>query len=296
MPTSSRPEVHLRMLTAEDARWMCEVDQRSRSSMVTSFDWEVGKLAAELDEGIWASDDRFGWAIVVDGDPVGFALVTDIESGDAKMEIRIAPGQRGRGIGREVLRQLAEHHFAADDSLTRLGGRTHEHNVPMQRAFNAAGYRMEARYRDSMQQPDGSYASEWGYGLTRADWEAGQHRADDEGYDLHGLTFTVEEVLEGPSRTTEEQLFKFLQEGRRALARYAGGEVTEGELAGVVVDDVLTYRFVHDVDTERGHQVIAGSGRARIQRRQDGRLEVVNDWTDDRGRHGKTFLVERRET
>ena len=289
-----RPEVHLRMLTADDAPWVVTVDQRSRSSLVRSYDWNVEKLAAELDEGIWASDDRFGWAVIVDGEPAGFCLVTDLSGDDAQIEIRLAPSQRGRGVGREVLRQLADHHFAADPGLHRLTGRAHEHNVPMQRAFNAAGFRMEARYRDSMLQPDGRYASEWGYALTRSDWKAGMHRADDQGYDLHGLTFTVEEVLEGPAEVTEKQLFKFLQEGRRAIARYAGGEISEGELAGILVGDVLVYRFVQDVDGEGGHRVITGGGRARIQRRQDGRLEVVNDWSDDRGRHGKTFLVERR--
>lgn len=287
------PEVHLRMLTSEDAPWVADVDQRSRSAVVDAFDWDAEKLAAELDEGAWASDDRWGWAIIVDGEPAGFALVTGIADGDAEIEIRVAPDQRGRGVGREVLRQLADHHFAATDALTRMTGRTHEDNVPMQRAFNSAGFRMEARYRDSMQQPDGRYASEWGYALTRADWTAGRHQADDAGYDLHGLSFVVEETLEGPEQPPD-LLIKFLQEGRRAIARYSGGPITEGELAGVVDGDVLVYRFIQDIDDEDGHRVVTGGGRARLQRRQDGRLEVVDEWSDDRSEHGKTFLVERR--
>ncbi len=291
---SSEPEVHLRMLTSEDAPWVVDVDQRSRSSIVRAFDWQVEKLAAELDEGVWAGGEQMGWAVVVDGEPAGFALVTGLDDDDATIEIRIQPDQRGRGVGREVLRELADHHFAASEELTRLTGRAHEHNVPMQRAFTAAGFRMEARNRDSMVQPDGQFAAEWGYALTRADWEAGLHRDTGRGYDLHGLTFQVEEVMEGPRQPAAEQLFKFLQEGRRAIARYAGGAVSEGELAGILEDDVLVYRFVQDIDDDHGHRVVSGGGRARIQRRQDGRLEVVNDWSDDRGRHGKTFLVERR--
>lgn len=291
---SDRPEVHLRMLTSEDAGWLVQVDTDSRSAVARQHDWNEEKLAAELDEGVWASDGRFGWAIVVDGTPGGFALVRGIALGDAEMDLRVARALRGRGIGREVLRQLADHHFTSSGSVHRLFGRTHEHNVPMQRAFNAAGFRMEARYRDSYLQPDGRFVAEWGYALTRGDWEAGHHRADDQGYDLHGLLFVVEDVLEGISN--RELLFRFLQDGRRALARYGGGHVADGELAGVLVGDVLRYRYVEDEDGGDGLRVVTGGGIARIQRRGDGRLEVVNDWSDDLGRHGKTFLVERRRS
>jgi RimJ/RimL family protein N-acetyltransferase len=290
-----RPEVHLRMLTSEDAPWLVEVDRTSTTNLARGRGWNVEKLAAELDEGVWASDDLWGWAIVVNGEPGGYAYVEGMSAGDGRMHIRISARFRGKGVGREVLRQLADHHFAEMPGLQRLVGRAHENNVPMQRAFNAAGFRMEARYRDSYLQPDGRYAAEWGYALTRADWEAGRHRADDGGYDLHGVTFQVEEILAGERRPVRhEMLFKFLQEGRRALARYAGGNITEGELAGIILNDVLIYRYVHDYDGAEGHEVITGSGRSRIQRRQDGRLEVVNDWTNDNGKAGKTFLVERR--
>ncbi len=290
-----RPHVHLRILTSEDAPWLVDVDRTSTTNLARGRGWEVDKLAAELDEGVWASDDLWGWAIIVDSEPAGYAYVEGMSSGDGSMHIRISARFRGKGVGREVLRQLADHHFADHAHLQRLVGRAHENNVPMQRAFNAAGFRMEARYRDSYLQPDGRYAAEWGYALTRADWEAGRHRADDAGYDLHGLTFQVEEILEDqPRAARHEMLFKFLQEGRRALARYAGGDITEGELAGIIHNDVLLYRYVHDYDGPHGHELVTGSGRSRIQRRQDGRLEVVNDWTDDSGRTGKTFLVERR--
>ena len=291
---AEQPEVHLRMLTSEDAEWLVGVDRSTTTHLAHPQGWHVEKLAAELDEGVWASDERWGWAVVADGAPAGFALVTDLRSDDGQIRVRLTPAWRGRGVAREVLRQLADHHFAETPSLQRLTGRTHEHNIPMQRAFARAGFRMEARYRDSFRQADGSLASEWGYALTRADWEAGLHRVDEHGYDLHGLTFAVEEVMEGSTLPEGVTLvYRFLQEGRRAIARYHGGHVTEGELAGVLVDDVLTYRFVADLDKSDGHEVVTGTGRARVQRRQDGRLEVVNEWNDDQGRYAKTFLVER---
>ena len=290
----STPEVHLRVLVPDDADWVVALDEAAETNYARVHGWNVEKLAAELAEGVWSSEERFAWAIVVDGDPGGFALATELDTTDAAMDIRIDPGLQGRGVGREVLRQLADHHLAANPHLTRMAGRAHEHNVPMQRAFNAAGFRMEARYRDSFLQGDGAYAAEWGYALTRADWDAGRHRADGQGYDLHGLTLQVEEVVSGPP--AYGLLVKFLQEGRRAIARYDGHHLADGELAGVLVGDVLTYRFVH-IEEVRGDdsREVSGRGRARLQRRGDGRLEAVDEWEDDLGIAGTRLMVERRD-
>jgi hypothetical protein len=37
-----------------------------------------------------------------------------------------------------------------------------------------------------------------------------------------------------------------------------------------------------------------GGGIMRVQRRDDGRLELVDRWTDAEGQHGRRVLVERR--
>jgi RimJ/RimL family protein N-acetyltransferase len=286
-----RPEVHLRMLVSDDAGWVVDADRTASTALAKDHGWEVEKLAAELDEGVWASDERWGWAVISHGEPAGFALITGLATADAETEIRILPGVRGRGIGREVLRQLADHHFSASPHLHRLTGRAHEHNVPMQRVFNAAGFRMEARYRESYQHPDGRWASEWGYALTRADWEAGRHRADAHGYDLHGLTFDVEETVEGPP--ARGLVVRLLQEGRRVIGRYDAARLHDGELGGVLVGDLLRYRFVHVEEVRDEEREILGRGRTRVQRRKDGRLELVDQWSDERGTHGRRVMVER---
>ena len=291
-PPSDRPEVHLRMLVADDADWVVAVDRAAATPLAGQHGWEEGKLAAELDEGTWASDDRWAWAVMVDGEPCGFALVTGLADHDAEMTIRISPKVRGRGVGREVLRQLADHHFSANEHLMRLTGRAHEHNVPMQRVFNAAGFRMEARYRDAVEQADGRFAAEWGYALTRSDWAAGRHREGNQGYDLHGLRFEIDEVAEGPP--AHGMLATFWQEGRRVICRYDADRVFDGELAGILTGDLLRYRFVHTEEHRGGTTDEAlGRGRARIQRREDGRLEVVDQWSDDRGQHGRRVMVQR---
>jgi len=211
---------------------------------------------------------------------------------DAQVQLRINPAQRGRGAGREVLRQLADHHFADDAALLRLTGRAHERNIPMQRVFHAAGFRMEARYRDSFEQAAGGRASEWGYALTRNDWEQHRHRSASDRLDLHGLTFLLEETVEGPDLSG--LVVRFLQEGRRAIARYDADEVAEGELAGIMNGGILTYRFLHAAEDGPDLQPSEGGGIMRAQRREDGRLELIDRWTDGDGHHGRRVLIERR--
>lgn len=282
------PEVRLRVLTPEDADWLVHLD-RAGDGLVRPFGWDIEKLAAEIAEGVWAAEEQVGWAVVVDGEPAGAAFARHLGSGDGELDIRLAEHVRGRGVGREVLRQLADHHFADHPGLRRLVGRTHENNVPMQRAFTAAGFRLEARYRGTFAEDDGTFTSEWGYALTREDWQAGFHRADDQGFDLHGLTFVLD-ATEGTDTMARGSVAKFLQEGRRVIAKYSGEEVTDGEAAGILLGDSFHYRFVHRY---RDHDVVTGWGRSRVQRRGDRRLEIIDEWETDRDGTGRHVWVER---
>jgi RimJ/RimL family protein N-acetyltransferase len=284
-------EVHLRMPVADDAAWIVATDRGAATAFAPALGFDEATLPQLLADGDWAQDARFGWAVLIDGEPAGFALVTSEGAGDAQVVLRIAPSQRGRGGGREVLRQLADHHFAADPTLERLTGRAHERNVPMQRVFHAAGFRMEARYRDSFEQPGGTRASEWGYALTRADWSKQRHRSSAETLDLHGLTFTLEETVDGPD--APGLVVRFLQEGRRVIARYDADELNEGELAGLLNGGVLTYRFLHHVEDGAQVRLAEGNGIMRLQRRDDSSLELVDRWSDEEGRHGRRVLIER---
>ncbi|MEX2533784.1 MAG: GNAT family protein [Nitriliruptoraceae bacterium] len=292
--SQDRREVHLRMLVADDAAWVVETDNASATALAPTHGWDVYTLQTDLDEGKWASDAQWAWGVIVGGKPAGFVLVTDLDQPDARMTLRIHPALRGRGVGREVLRQVAEHHFHEQPDLQRLTGRAHERNIPMQRAFNAASFRMEARYRDTIATPDGGYASEWGYALTRTDWAQGKHRSVT-GYALHGLTFSLDEVDEGP--THHGLQVRFLQEQRRVIAKYHAAHISDGELAGILTNDLVRYRFVHTEEhPDESIRETLGRGRARLQRREDGRLEIVDQWSDERGNHGRRVLIQEATT
>lgn len=252
-------------------------------------------MSQELSDGQWASDDSWAWAVMDNGDRVGFAIVTGMATGDGRVQIRLRTDERGRGVGREVLRKMADHHFADNPKLQRLVGLAHERNLPMQRAFNAAGFRMEARYRDTTTDAMGAPAATWGYALTRRDWEMGRHRMDDQGYDLHGLAFEVDEVLDGPHTGSGGLTFSFLQDGSRATASFQSHLISDGELAGILVKDVLRYRYRQSFDPAMDDEPITGRGRLRVQRLADNRLQLINEWVDGDGRNGRTVLVQAQD-
>jgi RimJ/RimL family protein N-acetyltransferase len=285
-------EVRLRVLTVDDAAWIVSTDAETTTAWAAPVGFEHRQLARELAAGEWASDDRWGWAIMVDGTPVGFVVVTDMATGDGSIQIRLRTSQRGRGVGRQVLRKLADHHFADNDELQRLVGTTHERNLAMQRAFNAAGFRMEAIHHDAATDAMGAPAATWGYALTRRDWELRRHHMDDEGYDLHGLSFTVDEVLDGPTVGSPGLTFTFLQDGARVTASFQSHLVSDGELAGIMHDDVLLYHYVQTFDPDMDDEPILGRGRLRVQRLADQRLQIINEWSDDDGRAGRAVLVQ----
>jgi hypothetical protein len=90
------------MPVSEDASWLVATDRAAATAFAPPLGFDEESLPDLLAEGDWARDDRFGWAILVDGEPAGLALVTSDGSGDAMVSLRISPGQRGRGGGRVV--------------------------------------------------------------------------------------------------------------------------------------------------------------------------------------------------
>lgn len=289
--TRSRVPVHLRVVVDGDAPWLVRIDRSSGGPLARPFEWDEGSLAERIAAGDWVTPEQWAWAVVVESRPVGFVLVHRVAAGERRMHIRLEPSARGRGVGREALRQLADHHFADDPELDRLVGRAHEHNIPMQRAFVAAGFRMVDREDGAYELADGSAAAAWTYALSRADWEADRHRPDAT-FRVGGRTFRVAEVLEGDGGAIAGVRFEVDQAGRRVWATYAGDRIVDGEMAGILQGDLMDCRFVQDVEAGERVDVVTGTGVGRLQHRADGHLEVVIDLETDGGRRIRASLVD----
>ena len=92
-----------------------------------------------------AQEDRADWAVLdpQSGAFLGEAVLNDLDADNETVGFRIAlvPAARGRGIGTEVTRLVAEHAFAR--GLHRVELHVYAHNPRAQRAYEKAGFVVE---------------------------------------------------------------------------------------------------------------------------------------------------------
>jgi hypothetical protein len=91
---------------------------------------------------------------------------------------------------------------------------------------------------------------------------------------LDGRRFRVLANSSG-GQVTDETEFVFSQDGRVIHARYGGGTIAVGFLAGVADGDTLEFRYVH---VDRGGAIASGRSRDTIEVLPDGRLRLHERW------------------
>ena len=81
---------------------------------------------------------------------------------------------------------------------------------------------------------------------------------------------------------------RFLQKGARVFARYGGGAVRRGCLIGTVAGTKLVFRYVQ---REASGELHAGRSVCDLQRREDGRLRILEHfrWTTHDGAGSNVF-------
>lgn len=114
--------------------------------------WPVERWRAELERQA-AGDHSLPCLLQLEGEPVAYLevyrVVRDRLAGhyavrpyDLGVHVAIGePGRTGRGLGRALLRAVAEGLLAADPRCTRVVAEPDSRNAPSLRAFNAAGFR-----------------------------------------------------------------------------------------------------------------------------------------------------------
>ncbi len=125
-------------------------------------------------------DDGFAWGATLEahwmmqGDErVGIVRVFDLNDPTALLDLRIAGGARGRGLGKAMVRWITDHVFQNHATVTRVGGYTRIDNTPMRRVFEQCGYQKEAHYRRAWRDDNGPQHDTIGYGILRDEWASG---------------------------------------------------------------------------------------------------------------------------
>jgi len=105
---------------------------------------------------------------------VGLVRVFDLGDSTPVFDVRIGEAHRGRGIGTEALRRLADYVFTEFPDKERLEGHTRADNYAMRKAFYKAGFVKEAVHRRSWPSADGTMHDSIGYSIIRPDWAEGK--------------------------------------------------------------------------------------------------------------------------
>jgi RimJ/RimL family protein N-acetyltransferase len=128
----------------------------------------AGWVERAMDTG---GEDR-KWAVTVDGDdePAGFVALYGLGRQTApELGILIGdPGRRGRGVGREAIRQALAHAFEA--GAHRVYARILVDNEPSRRAFESLGFKREGLMRRHVRRGDRLIDCEM-WGLLPEDFE-----------------------------------------------------------------------------------------------------------------------------
>lgn len=127
-----------------------------------------------IDKGAYRDEDNDSfWIEHGELGRVGFLCLEDLSDGDPMFDLRLDAPFRGRGLGTEVLRALADHVFRTLPGANRIEGQTREDNIPMRRTFLRSGWVKEAHYRDGWPVDGGAPLASVAYSILRRDWETG---------------------------------------------------------------------------------------------------------------------------
>jgi len=129
------------------------------------------QVAADIDGDRYEGTQAL-W-VRADGERVGLGVLEDLTDDTPMLDLRLAAGHRGRGLGLPVLRALTGHLFATQPAARRFEAQTREDNVPMRRVLLRAGFVKEAHYREAWPVEGGPALASVAYAVLRRDWESG---------------------------------------------------------------------------------------------------------------------------
>jgi RimJ/RimL family protein N-acetyltransferase len=115
-------------------------DPETRAASFTSSPVTPGDHAGWLRDALARADRRL-YVAEVAGEPVGTARL-DLDGDVGIVSLTVSPEHRGRGVGADILRALADEAFATLAELRRLVARVKRANARSRAVFERAGFRL----------------------------------------------------------------------------------------------------------------------------------------------------------
>ena len=131
-------------------------------------------VLAAIEAGTYGDDDHAAfWLQSAVGERIGIVRLSDLGDPTPLVDLRIAGGLRGRGLGTASLRATTDFVFRTMAGVNRLEGQTREDNVAMRRVFLRCGWVKEAHYREAWPVPGKQSVASIAYAILRRDWRDG---------------------------------------------------------------------------------------------------------------------------
>lgn len=117
-----------------------------------------------------SNDDFYGWAIVLDGMPIGSIGIYDVDQESESAEIGYSLGSRwwGNGYATEAVQAVIRFGFG-EVGLHRLAATCHPDNVASERVLEKCNMRFEGVMRDGQKNRDGTYSDLRLYSILSSD-------------------------------------------------------------------------------------------------------------------------------
>jgi RimJ/RimL family protein N-acetyltransferase len=131
--------------------------------------WVRGRLESGY---FFGGETRSFWIRAEGDEPLGLGRVFDLADATPLLDLRVAAGARGRGVGTLALRGLTLWHFSEYPQALRLGGYTRHDNLGMRRVFEKCGYQLEAQHRKAWRVEGAEPLDAVGYAILREEAEA----------------------------------------------------------------------------------------------------------------------------
>ena len=133
------------------------------------------KVREWIAEGIFSgAAQELHWVVAPGGERVGALQLEELDELTATTDFRLRNDARGRGHGRVMARFAVDRLFSTYPSIVRVEVRTRVDNVAMRRVMaGSPGWLLEAYYRRSWPDADGTLHDSVGYAMLRDDWVTG---------------------------------------------------------------------------------------------------------------------------
>ncbi|MGL3807627.1 GNAT family N-acetyltransferase [Paeniglutamicibacter sp. R2-26] len=165
--------VNLQPMSASDSEDVIAFLASNRFPFHVQAAPQADSVRSGVENGRFWNAETQGYWILRNGQRLGIAVLEDLQDAAPLFDLRLDEGQRGMGLGVEVLRALCDLVFTTMPGVLRFEGQTREDNIAMRKTFLRCGFLKEAHYRMGWPTEDGGHVASLAYAILRQDWQHG---------------------------------------------------------------------------------------------------------------------------